>query len=73
MEAINETIGTPQDFGSIVQPSGSEVASQESSWYQSIVPSRQTLGLFGIIAAGLTLIGATTYIVATRFVSKKGK
>ena len=36
-----------------------------------MVPSRQTLGLVGVIACGLTLIGATTYFVATRFVRKR--
>ena len=29
------------------------------------------MSLFGVIAAGLTLIGATTYFVATRYIRKK--
>ncbi len=36
-----------------------------------LVPSRETMGLLGVIACGLTLIGATTYFVATRHVRKR--
>ena len=35
------------------------------------MPNRETVTLFGVIAAGLTLIGATTYFVATRLIRKK--
>ena len=35
-----------------------------------MVPSRETLGLFGLLAGGLTLIGATTYFFATRYVRR---
>jgi len=35
------------------------------------MPSKATVGLFGVIAAGITLIGATTYIVATRYYRRK--
>ena len=47
----------------------SEAASE--SWVQSLKPSRQTMGLFGVLACGLTLIGATTYFVTTRLLKKQ--
>lgn len=43
------------------------------------MPTKQTLGLAGIMACGLTLIGATTYVITSRMVhhrhrgSKKSK
>ena len=46
-------------------------ATKASSWYDSFVPSRQTITLFGGILSGITLIGATTYFVATRYIRKK--
>ena len=66
MDSLNETFGTPNHDAAVVAS-----AEHAESWYQNIVPSRQTLGLFGVIACGLTLIGATTYFVATRLVNKK--
>jgi hypothetical protein len=36
-----------------------------------MMPSRQTFTLFAVISCGLTLIGATTYFVATRLMRKK--
>lgn len=46
-------------------------AAESESWFSSLIPTRKTLGLVGLIAFGLTLIGATTYFVATRYVRKK--
>ena len=46
-------------------------AAESESWFSSLIPTRKTLGLAGLIAFGLTLIGATTYFVATRYVRKK--
>ena len=53
---------------------GSSVTDQgpaDSQALSDYLPSRKTMGLVGVIAAGLTLIGATTYFVATRFVRKR--
>ena len=36
-----------------------------------MIPSRQTVTLFAGIMTGITLIGATTYFVATRYIRKK--
>ena len=46
-------------------------ATNGSSWTSSLIPSAQTTILFGAIVTGLTLIGATTYFVATRYLRNK--
>lgn len=42
-----------------------------SSWFSSVMPTKQTFTLLTAIGFGLTLIGATTYFVATRLMRKK--
>ena len=42
-----------------------------SSWLSSVTPTKQTFTLLAVIGAGLTLIGATTYFLATRLMHKK--
>ena len=57
--------------GDVVAPTQPEVTVAEESTLSSYLPSRQTIGLLGILTAGLTLIGATTYFIATRYLRKK--
>lgn len=59
------------------QQNSSSLAPQSSAFsafwtgLQGYLPSRETVTLCGVIAAGLTLIGTTTYFVATRLIRKR--